>query len=372
MKAQRAEYPQCREQRRYERHLICLQAIFKSNNIDDVSCEIQNFCEGGVLINYQGCVFGIDALDYLRNQSITIEFLAVCNGRNQRFGTTGKAVRITASEIALSFEESPSKTPFIEALFAAAENSKNKVETGSASGNDPGTRKQNLTEGCIGLVNRSLHQIFEHFFENLEDELCAAADQAKSDVLKNAYWGTILELKHDRENLEEIIGKSVTDKLTGTGKGKDTALQKLKEQDEGSELSLVDSQKFEDWLNISEVISRLNNLFERELQVLDGKVSFISKQSSGNGTNPLAPDYICELFWDEVDKYGFDYEIRKTLYKIFETSLKTNLSGLYDPLMSLMEGVHPKISSPGNIKANTVSTASGSNQSPTAPFILLF
>ena len=329
MEAQRKKSPQGKEQRRYERRLIRLKAIFKANNIDDVSCEIQNFCEGGVLIAYQGNVIGSDALNYLRNHPITIEFLGVCNGQNQRFGTTGKAVRITPSEIGLVFEESHSKTPFIEALFAIAKNAQNKIKTGSASGNNLDARTQALTKRCLKLADRSLHQIFGHFREHMEDELYAAADQAENDILKNAYWGTVLELKNDHENLEETICQSVTDQLSG----KDTTLQKLKEQDEDSGLALVDCNKFEDWLNISEVISRSNNLFEKELQALDGKVSFFSKQSSGNMINPLTPDYLCESFWDEINKHDFDYEIRKTLYKIFETSLKTNLAGLYDPLV---------------------------------------
>ena len=106
--------------------------------------------------------------------------------------------------------------------------------------------------------------------------------------------------------------------------------------DPGSNLSLVEKEVFEDWLNYSTLIRKANAQFKNQLYQLELKLSYVTCFPRYLIKNPIAPERLCECFRKEIASIEDSVVAKRSLYKAFLTTLYDHLPALYKEFENLL------------------------------------
>jgi len=327
--------------RLYKRHVVKIEALCKPNNLAPFKCEIQDFCEGGLLLKPDSASTLISKLKDLSNQKAQVIFNARNKTEIQRFKLNLVIARVSDRGIGATFEDNPPDPLILEALFSFLNTTKydnNKTYSFHSNSNEDST---NINNRCIDIVRNSFGQIINEFHNNVEHELSKAAVNAPNDIAGNSLMDAIIDLKKNRANLEKLFHSSIPKEFTQNPKQASITDEGIKNESSHGDLRLLDPSEFEDWLDVSEMVNHTRSFFKDELSELTNKFIAVTNVSADDSPTPIEPDFICEQFRDGIKNYHFVTHVRKEVYKVFGTALHSNLNKMYTPLIELMQDVHP-------------------------------
>ncbi len=200
-------------------------------------------------------------------------------------------------------------------------------------------------------------------FENLDDALYEMANKSDSNALQNVYFDSMRELRKQRVGIDRVFNHEllrVFDRFWETGEV-EVRRQTLEDLSKSSELALLDDDELEDSLAITNMISKAENRYARELYAMGQRFAFIIGRGQVDERLaqqiPIAPDVLCAAFQVAMNNVSVELPVKLVVYKLFDHHVMHFIGGLYDEINILLgkAGVIPKLTP--KVRRNPISPA---------------
>lgn len=204
---------------------------------------------------------------------------------------------------------------------------------------------------CRKLIVQTLPKLMGGLFENLDDALYEMANKSDSNTLQNIYFESMRELRKQRNAIDRTLNQEVLrvyDRFWETG---EVGIRQpsLDELSLDTEMSLLDDEELEDSLAITNMISKAENRFTRELYAMGQRFAYVI----GGGhvderfaqVSPLSPAVMCGAFQMAMANVPVELPVKLVVYKLFDRHVMHFIGGLYDEINILLgkAGVIPKL-----------------------------
>lgn len=312
--------------------------------------EIRDFSPKGLLFNLGRKINAAG----LQNQLVTIEFKpnpAV----TELYRIVGRVVRFLDLSLGIAVEHFPPNA--YRDLIELANHPKPKASPVTAHTYSKAQTSEALTQ-CHAHFKAFITQTIDHFYNSLGAKLAYSAEQAVSLeerwILHNAYPLVAAQ----RNRIERAY-------LDDDYLHRDIQETETEESDDEPTLSLVDTDEFDDWLAVSQLVNRLNLEYSYDVGKFESRYEILMGTTFKANANPFGPNYIFQTFRELLSETSFKKQIKSLLYKALYDSLLKSISKFYDTLNETLSFV--KL--PQAPDTATPSTGIAANQSdhPTPP-----
>lgn len=218
-----------------------------------------------------------------------------------------------------------------------------------------------LVHQCRWIAENNLSPLLTGMFERLDDALFERADQAEAGDRQSDYLLQMRELRRHQPQVERNFRDGILahyDRFWSGGFRQAQARQTAASDLDEDSLTLVDEADLEESLAVTNMVSKGENLFYKDLFALGrrfGALLGLAEDELEEKSVPLAPAIICQQFRDAMEALpGGDINARIYIYKIFEREVLAYVGGIYDEINArLVEaGVLPKL--PHKLNTNPV------------------
>ncbi|MCU7875820.1 MAG: DUF1631 domain-containing protein [Candidatus Thiodiazotropha sp. (ex Lucinoma borealis)] len=195
---------------------------------------------------------------------------------------------------------------------------------------------------CRNLVVKTLPKLMSGLFDNLDDALYEMANKSESNSLQNIYFDSMRELRKQRVGIDRSFTQEVLrayDRYWETGEITITQ-PTLDELSRDSEMALVDDEDLEDSLAVTNMVSKSEGRFSRELYAMGQRFAYVI----GGGQvderiaqqSPLMPGVICNAFQMAMIDVPVELPVKLVVYKLFDRHIMHYIGGLYDEINLLL------------------------------------
>ncbi|MES9832236.1 MAG: DUF1631 domain-containing protein [Candidatus Thiodiazotropha sp. DIVDIV] len=214
---------------------------------------------------------------------------------------------------------------------------------------DSGGRR--IVSECRNLIVKTIPKLMSDLFENLDDSLYEMANKSENNALQNIYFDSMRELRKQRAGIDRSFTQEflrVYDLYWQTGEIQ-VNQPTLDELSRDSEMSLVENDDLEDSLAITNMVSKSESRYAKELFAMSQRFAYVI----GGGQvdehlaqhSPLDPGVICNAFQLAMVNVPVELPVRLVVYKLFDRHVMHYIGGLYDEVNLLLgrAGVIPKL-----------------------------
>ena len=215
-----------------------------------------------------------------------------------------------------------------------------------------------LMQRLRAVTNRAATRLSEHFVKNASGEMLTRARDAGTNAVQARYLETLNSLEHNQAAFNARFIKGV---VSGVEKVSDLdqVLERRRKRETGNttKLELVDTNKFEHWLLLAEIISKAENRFKDSLFDMRAQMGELARPWSHKDAIPVGPSAVCWAFDDAQEVFDLRHDVTKEIFDIFEEALHQLLpnlylalgklftdSGIFSSLEELRTGLLPKYS----------------------------
>jgi hypothetical protein len=201
-----------------------------------------------------------------------------------------------------------------------------------------GGRARDLVGQCRGIVAETLPHLLQDLFENLDDDLYGLADKSSNDSLHSHYFDAMRDLRKLRRGIESaFLNRALEgyDKFWGAAvhAAGDGALSAL----DGGELSLVDDDELEQDLAVTNVVTKAQNRYHRELYALNQRFALLAGADEvTDEDNPVGPGALTGSFRHALSIWDGDLAVELVIFKLFDRHVMEYVGGMYDDLNDLL------------------------------------
>ncbi|MBV1932366.1 MAG: DUF1631 family protein, partial [Porticoccaceae bacterium] len=325
--------------RQYVRHEIRLDAVIHSTVSDSIKCTILNFCEGGLLVQFQteqasqALVLGTE---------IRLQFRTPNPKGDNSFLIEANVVRRNENSAGIAFAKD-----HLSACNALLQATKLTGFKSAASDSDKllsvtkNSAKFNLdafnTE-FITILQARLPELLEPFFHHARDALFEYASHAHSNTAEESYFEVIKLLENKTDSVKNIFCDILMHNISAS-ESNNTQRSDSEIRSDSEEITLVDKDEFEDWLSLATVAAKLEKQCNAIVNTLTHKFGFIAKASKGTSKNPIGPGEICNAFQKALEAININdttREVKQLIFASFETAILTSAPDLYEAINSLL------------------------------------
>jgi diguanylate cyclase (GGDEF)-like protein len=207
---------------------------------------------------------------------------------------------------------------------------------------DAGKVKEQLRR----IAGRAVNRVTKSFFEHCDRELLVKARDAGTNAMQMMYFEGLDQLEQRREEVRNRFGKEALDQIDHVSE-LEVVLEYRRRRETGSnlKLELVDTEEFEDWLAVAEVITKAENRHADVLLEIRTRLGMLAKPWSHKDVVPIGPAALVWAFADALKEVDVRRQVKQDVYRIFEQSLAPVLETLYDAVTKMLEdsGVFPSL-----------------------------
>lgn len=197
------------------------------------------------------------------------------------------------------------------------------------------------------VAERTLPKLMNGLFEKLDDALYELADKADTNQLQTAYFDAMRILRRHRDRIQMGFVDGVLEDFERFWQvgPRDLSVDHTRQVDGDPNLALVDEDELEQSLAVSNLVSKSENRYHRELYALTRRFgSIVGDVDMASNANPLGPAGICNRFHSVIRAVDVDIPVRLVIYKLFDKQVMNYLGGLYEEVNALLSrsGIMPK------------------------------
>ena len=196
---------------------------------------------------------------------------------------------------------------------------------------------QKVVSSCRNILVAAFPKLMAGLFEQLDDSLYELAEKSDNNTLQSSFFDAMRILRKERVHIQrEFSGRvlQVFDDYWETG-NVSIARRSLDQLSQDSEMALLDNDELEDSIAITNMISKSENRYTRELYALCQRFAFLIKGASPQLATeqcPLDPAVICHAFQSAMNDVSVELPVKLIVYKHFEKHFIHYLGGLYDEI----------------------------------------
>ncbi|MEQ8991293.1 MAG: DUF1631 family protein [Pseudomonadales bacterium] len=386
--------------RRYTRQPIALSALVHPTQGRSWLCSVRDFCEQGMLLTGAGASRSLTAAgaDPKLGDPIAVHFSVPTPLGQKHFRTQATIARMLESGngIGVAFQEGLPK-PAFEALIefgvasglmsrdngetaeaeeaqpaepsapAAAEAKQDSARAPEADGGQAAggpaaagssqaqareippallrdrriapDKAEKMRLQVRRVVERFLARVIDQFFKAAMPELLVSARDASTNAVQMMYMEGLDQFEKTGDAIREKFVAEVLRQLDHVS-DLEEVLEKRRRRQTGdtTKLQLVDTDQFEDWLVVAEIISKAEGRYSEQLLDMRAQLGLLAKPWTHKDAVPVGPAAITWAFDDAVRGLDLRRQVRKDVFRYFEQTLMPMLSGLFSSLAELFEG----------------------------------
>jgi hypothetical protein len=270
------------ERRRHRRISVLQSATLKMNDLPDSPCEIRDYCRSGVFASLEINDARIRMLRQHIGNPVAINFVAACGKRTKNLFLQGILVRVANTGLGIAFDP-PEQVEALRALDAALM----KATPRHSQRHAP----SELEQACIAALDACISELLYGLDEKIYDGLMEGMEGTGTGAEQSAFFEATVMLKDfalvatdfRARVLEQAIHHSVATEP-------ESAQQPL------GKLSLVNTQAFEDWLNLLAEAAKLEAIHAESLQELLPRLSRLAGVQLDAKHNPYGPAAVVTAF----------------------------------------------------------------------------
>ncbi len=335
---------------------VMLDAILHPESGRTWPCTIHDFCVGGMLLmGEEGArrTLRSSGFDPQVNDVVHIHFSVpeVEDARN--FRVTAQVARVLGNGLGVYFPNGMALRAFraLESYAASRDFSREKVGGGREA--DAET-KPKLAEPDAAVARKLVHdlsrpaldQFLKTTFDRVRENLLVQAQNASNNVRQNLMFGGMSLLDKSQQDVIDQVVTSVLEQINHTVDMDQLYKRRQFRGKQGeSRLSLVDTDQFEDWLLVADVISRAETRYSKDLRELSLRLAMVAPTWGEKDALPIGPTVLSVAFDDAIKPLGLEREIREILFDCFRDVLLAFLRRFYPALHKALEnsGLFPSL-----------------------------
>lgn len=368
--------------RKHTRQPISLSALIHPNEGRSWLCTIRDFCEEGMLLSGAGGSKSLSATgaEPKSGDSVALHFSVATPDGQKHFRTKATIARITdaGNGIGVRFDEGVPEDAFeslIEFAIASGMMSRSVAEAGNVyDGEAVATRPDDATTSAARLeeaqsaevpndllrdrrindaaateirskmrriTKRALDRICTQFFGIVDNEMLVKARDAGTNAVQMMYFEglDILEKNQDRIR-HDFIGEALR-QIDQVSELEDV-LERRRRRATGdtTKLEIVETEQFEEWLAVAEVISKAENRYNDDLLDLRALLGMVAKPWTHKDVVPIGPSALTWSFDDAMREFEFRRVVKQDVYRCFESALMPMLGNLYAAMRKMLDESH--------------------------------
>ena len=188
------------------------------------------------------------------------------------------------------------------------------------------------------VLERAVTRLGDQFFKIALPELLVSARDAGSNAEQMVFIEGLGQLEKNQKHIKQTLSAEVLRQLDGVSELEDVLeRRRRREIGDGAKLQLVDTEQFEEWLAVAEIISKAESRYAEQLLDLRAQLGLLARSWTHKDANPVGPAVITWAFDDACKPLDLRREVRQDLMRYFEQALLTTLDGLYTALAQLLQ-----------------------------------
>ncbi|MFU8814763.1 MAG: DUF1631 family protein [Pseudomonadales bacterium] len=365
--------------RRHTRNPISLSALVHPAQGRSWLCSIRDFCEQGMLLSGSGATRTLAAAGASprRGDPIAVHFAVPTPNGPRHFRTQATIARLldSGNGIGVLFDQGMPQ-PAFQALIdygvasgvvtgareadAEAESANGTVarevragevraQPSAAPSADAAPLQRDghaLDEATAAEVRAKVRRVLERSVDRLGDgffkialpELLVSARDAGTNAVQMMYIEGLGQLEKNQERIKRSLSVEVLRQLDQVSELEQVLeRRRRRETGETAKLQLVDTEQFEEWLAVAEIISKAENRHSDQLLDLRAQLGLLARPWTHKDANPVGPAVITWAFDDACKHLDLRRQVRHDTMRYFEQALLPTLNSLYSALRQLLD-----------------------------------
>ncbi len=196
------------------------------------------------------------------------------------------------------------------------------------------------------VTQRALDRICTQFFGIVDNELLVKARDAGTNAVQMMYFEGLELLEKNQDRIRhDFIGDALKqiDQISDL----EDVLERRRRRETGNsaKLELVDTEQFEEWLAVAEIVSKAENRYTDALLDLRAQLGLVAKPWTHKDVIPIGPSVLTWSFDDAIKEFEFRRVVKQDVYRCFESALMPMLGNLYAALAQMLaeSGAFPSV-----------------------------
>ncbi len=360
--------------RQHLRQPISLSALVHPPKGRSWLCTIRDFCQSGMLLTGSGGSGSLQASGnaYDAGAEVSLHFSVATPSGQLHFRLPCLVARVldNGAGMGIRYPEGLPAQAFdalLEYAVASGTVSRREVSgksSGSASARSPSAnpaqvpdrllRDHRVSEMDAERIRRRLRRVMEraverisrNFFDNASKNLLTKARDAGTNAMQMMFFEGLDQLEKGADQVKTSFAELVLKQIDQVSEFEEV-LEKRRRRDTGNtqKLELVDTEEFEEWLIVAEVISKAEGRFNDALLDLRTWLELIAKPWGHKDVVPIGPAVLTWAFADSIENLDFRRNVKQQVFGEFQNTLIPVLESLYSALGTMLEetGVFPSV-----------------------------
>lgn len=196
------------------------------------------------------------------------------------------------------------------------------------------------------VTQRAVERLASNFVKMAREELLIKARDAGTNAVQLMYFEGLEVVERHGARIQAQFPAAILGQVDKVPKIEDV-LEKRRRRQTGnaSKLELIDTQQFEEWLTVTEVISKTEQRFGEELLDLRALLGLLARPWSHKDVLPVGPATLMWAFDDCMSAFDLRRQVREDMCRIFERAMVPILTPLYSALGKVLSesGAFPSI-----------------------------
>ncbi|MCZ6617131.1 MAG: DUF1631 family protein, partial [Gammaproteobacteria bacterium] len=188
------------------------------------------------------------------------------------------------------------------------------------------------------VVRRAMDHVNKQFFETADTELLRKARDAGTNAVQMMYFEGLDVLEKNRDVISSSFIGEVLRQIDNVS-DLENILERRRRRETGNttKLEIVDTDQFEEWLAVAEVIAKAENRYSDDLLGLRARLGLVARPWTHKDIVPVGPAVISWSFDDALKELDFRRQVKQDIYLCFENVLIPMLGNLYSALDQLLQ-----------------------------------
>lgn len=328
------------QERRLQRRFEVLQpAKLIISAEQELACDIRDFCLGGLQLKFDPTQGDTAVIHTLPSDAVVeVRFTPPVSVADQTFNIKARLARRTTDGVGVAFLGSPIDATRALNKVAAAMRTQRIV-----SKRYQGMDGKALQDTCKTLLMQSVEDAAREFYGLIENRLSVVSQQSTNFAERNEMVAAYDPIRLHEANVYAILQKQLQAAIEQIYlPAKQTEVPRAEADKPG--LALVQTDDFEDWLNLTAEINKLENRFSIELAAHTPRLEKLYGRALDRTTNPFAPAVIEQAMKTAFDGLTLALKVRQVIYSTMREALVHPLGELYKQLDSILPAADEGVS----------------------------
>ena len=189
-----------------------------------------------------------------------------------------------------------------------------------------------LVQSCRKLAMNRLAEQLAGVFGQVDDALFEGAEKAENNQVQALFFDNMREIRRQRPRIERTYHQQIAQNFNDFLEGR-LSQPEAPPQVDAEQLSLVQTEDYEETLQVANMVSRVKARCAQQLFALEQRLAVLNNgRKLGEDSNPFGPQAIAQAFRDALAPCPFPLRIKTILYMLFDRHVMQSLDSLYEAM----------------------------------------